>query len=62
MQMSESVALLRALRTISKSLGRAERIVGEMLSKDGKRGDSRPSRRPNFLIVLKKDTARGTHN
>ena len=53
MQMSESVALLRALRQLSKGLERAERIVGEVLS----RGDKRRSKRPkhsNRLVLMKR--------
>jgi len=49
MQMSESVALIDALRVINKSLMRIERI----LSKTNKRNDRRP--KPSTrLIVMKR--------
>ena len=52
MQMSESVALLRALRQISKGLERAEKIVGETLR--NAKSDGKRRKRSSRLVLMKK--------
>ena len=56
MQTSQFVALLHALKAISKGLERAQIIVGEIISKDDrKRG--RRSKHSKALVVMKKRSA-----
>jgi hypothetical protein len=56
MQMSESAALVRALRLINKTLERVEKIIDKIHSRDNKGGGTQSI--PARLTLMKKQRGR----
>jgi len=54
MQMSESVALIRALRIINTNLERIEKIITKVLSKENKRGSKLPKRSIPLVVMRRR--------
>jgi hypothetical protein len=54
MQMSESVALVRALRIINTNLERIERIVLKVLADENKKDGKRPKRSIPMLVMRRR--------